>query len=258
MHPPSIQTSGGIPIHSVEDWFRLAPPKKGIKHWKDGQSAKELAKAWFKTGVPRVPEDLKALFQSHPATQYLVIEIGIPEMATHLDNFGGEQRNHDLILVGHVGGIRTLVAVEAKADEEFGLAIQEYRTSKLGTSSKVPERVDLLLGSIFGRPIDEELGRLRYQLLHGLGGALIEAKGQGAAQAVFVVHEFISDKINQDKVDRNAADFERFVRTFPGWEETTIRAGTLIGPIQVPGGKFVPRDIPVLIGKATTNLIGRS
>jgi hypothetical protein len=83
---------------------------------------------------------------------------------------------------------------------------------------------------------------------------LIEAKNRGADQAVFVVHEFISDKVEQDKVDQNAADFERFVRTFPRWEESTVRPGTLIGPIQVPGGKFVPGDIPILIGKATTNL----
>jgi len=257
MCPLSIQTSEGRPIHSIEDWFHFAPPKRGSRQWKDGRSAKELAKTWFKTGVPRVPENLEALFKSHPATKDLVMKIGIPEIVTRLDSFGGEQRNHDLILLGHVGDIRMLVAIEAKADEEFGPVIQEYRTSKLGTSSKVPERIDLLLDSIFGRPIDEELGQLRYQLLHGLGGALIEAKNRGAAQAVFVVHEFISDKVEQDKLDRNAADFERLVRTFPGWEETIIRTGTLIGPIQVPGpgGEFVPRDIPFLIGKATTNLI---
>lgn len=255
MRPLWIQT--GVPIHSVEDWFRFAPPKRGSRQWKDGRSAKELAKAWFKTGVPRVPEDLEALFKSHPDTKDLVIEIGIPEMVTRLDNFRGGHRNHDLILVGHVRDIRTLVAVEAKADESFGKTIQERYREKVGTRSKVPERINLLLGSIFGRPIDEELGQLRYQLLHGLGGALIEAKNQGAAQAVFVVHEFISDEVEQDKVDRNAADFERFVRTFPGWEETIIHAGTLIGPIQIPGpgGEFVPADIPFLIGKATTNLM---
>jgi hypothetical protein len=257
MCPLSIQTSKDIPIRSVEDWFRFAPPKKGRKQWKDGRSAKELAKAWFKTGVPRVPEELQALFKSHPDTKDLVVETGIPEMVTRLDNFKGGHRNHDLILRGHVGDIRTLVAVEAKADEPFGKIAQEYYREKVGTRSKVPCRIAILSCSIFGRPIDEGPGQLRYQLLHGLGGALIEAKNQRAAQAVLVVHEFISDEVEQDRIDQNAADFERFVRTFPGWEETIIRAGTLIGPIQIPGpgGEFVPRDIPFLIGKATTNLI---
>jgi hypothetical protein len=254
MNPVSIQTSEGIPIHSVDDWFRLAPPKKGSRQWKDGRSAKELAKAWFRTGTPQVPEELEGLFESHPATQSLVIERGIPEMQTRLDDFRGEKRNHDLILLGHAGSVSTLVAIEAKADEEFGPVIQDYLEKTKGTSSNVPHRIDLLSRSIFGRPIDEELGQIRYQLLHGLGGTLIEAKNQGATQAVFVVHEFISGNAAQENVDRNAADFERFMHALSGGEEAVVSEGILIGPIRVPGGEFVPADVPVLIGKVTTVL----
>jgi hypothetical protein len=32
-------------IHTVDDWFRLAPPAGGARQWVDGKSAKELAKA---------------------------------------------------------------------------------------------------------------------------------------------------------------------------------------------------------------------
>lgn len=251
----SILTCDGIQIRSVEDWSTLAHPKGGSQHWKDGRSAKELAKAWFKTGRPEVPQELEALFKSCSSTKDLVIDVGIPEMKISLDNFRGETRNSDLILLGYVGNIRTLVGIEAKADEPFASVIQEHLRANLGTRSNIPNRINLLSRQIFDSPIDEELGQLRYQLLHGLAGTLIEAKNKKATQAVFVVHEFISSKVYQDKVDRNNADFEKFVHAFPGWKEASIRAGVLVGPIRVPGGKFVPGDIPILIGKATTNLV---
>ncbi len=38
---------GNQEIRSVDDWFRLAPPKRGEHHWQDGRSAKELARAYF-------------------------------------------------------------------------------------------------------------------------------------------------------------------------------------------------------------------
>jgi hypothetical protein len=60
--------------------------------------------------------------------------------------------------------------------------------------------------------------------------------------------------VKQDEVERNAADFARFVRALPGCEKAAIGSGTLVGPIQVPGGKFVPADIPFLVGKVTTSL----
>jgi hypothetical protein len=249
-----IQNSNGQAIRSVKDWFDLAPPKKGKKQWKDGRSAKELAKAWFRTGDPKVPEELEALFKSHPLTEELMIERAIPERKTKLDDFRGETRNSDLILIGNAEGVRTLVGIEAKADEPFGQIIREYLEEKTGTKSKVPDRIDLLARSIFGQPIDEKLGQLHYQLLHSLAGTLIEAKQQKASLALFVVHEFISKKTNPEKVQQNKTDFERFVLAFRALEGVQIWSGIVLGPIKVNGGEFVPGDIPALIGKVTTKL----
>ena len=36
----------GVTIRTIEDWEKLAPPKSKI-HWKDGRSAKEVARAWL-------------------------------------------------------------------------------------------------------------------------------------------------------------------------------------------------------------------
>jgi hypothetical protein len=243
----------GQQIRSVDEWFRYAPPKMGSKHWKDGRSAKELAKAWLKTGVPRMPDEFAALLRSQASTMDFVVETAFPERITGLHAFGGGPRNHDLILLGRAGERRVLVSVEAKADESFGELIrEELRTAK--PSSKVPDRIDLLSQSIFGRPIDPALGNLRYQLVHGLAGTLIEARNQKASLAVFVVHEFISSQTRSDEVDRNHADFAAFVRAFPEMGGVAVRSGKLIEGITVPGGRYVPNDIPVLVGSVASKL----
>jgi hypothetical protein len=83
---------------------------------------------------------------------------------------------------------------------------------------------------------------------------LIEAKQQNASQIIFVGYQFISRETKREKVEQNRGDFERFIRVFQGLEGTLISSGILLGPIKVPRGQFVPGDIPVLIGKVTTNL----
>jgi hypothetical protein len=250
-----IQASEGTPIQSVDDWFKYAPPKMGEKHWKAGHSAKELAKAWFRDGFARVPAELELLFRSHPITDGVVVEIGIPEKQTPLDDFKGETRNTDLMLSGHTRDARVVVGIEAKADEPFGnLIAEELEKSKQKPTSKVPDRIDLLSRSIFGRPVDEGISQLRYQLLHGVAAALIEAKERNAGAAVFVGYEFLSDSVKAENVERNASDFEKFIHALPECENVDVRTGILIGPVRVPGGKYVPGDVPLLIGKVTTDL----
>lgn len=250
----SIRSRDGHEICSVDDWFRLAPPKKG-SHWQDGRSAKELAKAWLATGTPRMPDDLSALLKSNPATVGLVIDEAVAEMTTRLDDYRGGSRNHDLVLLGRAHGKTVLVAVEAKADEEFGRRIGEELTAgSAKPNSNIPDRIRLLSLSIFGRPIDADIESLRYQLLHGFAGALIEAKNRQADLAVFVVHEFISSETRPANIARNKADFTEFIRSFAGLSRVSVEAGRLISGIRVPGGPYVPSDVPVLIGKVVTNL----
>jgi hypothetical protein len=88
-------------IRSVKDWFRIAPPKQGIKHWVDGRSAKELAKAWFpKQGEAVAPKEFMDLFKLLPVTYGIQFEQGEAELNTRFDDCGGEDRNADLVLLG--------------------------------------------------------------------------------------------------------------------------------------------------------------
>ena len=260
MLPVVLRNGVGTAICSVDGdqdgWRTLAPPQQP-NQWMDGHSAKELAKLWFHSGTPLfTPEPFVALFNSECEFRGLIIEEGICEVVTAIDAFGGKHRHHDQILIGRVGGRRTVVGVEAKGKEEFGPVIQEYLEDPKGGArpgSNVRARIELLANAIFGKPATE-IDSLRYQLLHAFAGTIIEAKRQNAVQAVFMVCEFVRQGSDPMKRERNHRDFEAFIKAFSGFENTQVRTGQLFGPIHVPGGEFVPAEIPAYIGKVTINL----
>jgi uncharacterized protein DUF6946 len=116
-----LEAPGGQPISSLKDWLKYAPPKKREEHWKPGRSALELARAWLDDDRGQtVPHEIVELLESHELTRGFMPELAIPEWVTQLDDFEGEHRNHDLIVMGNAAAGRTLVAIEAKADESFG------------------------------------------------------------------------------------------------------------------------------------------
>lgn len=245
-----IRNQAGQKILSVEDWFRLAPPKRGIVHWKDSRSAKELAKAWFRNDVLGIPEELRKLLNS--VFGDIQITEAIPECIVQLDNFPGEQRNCDLVVYGYVVAAPLVLSVEAKADEPFGdHVIGAYYDEKVGTSSNVPARIQNLSAALFGR-FDSEIRALRYQLLHSAAATVIEAKNRKAAIAVFVVHEFRSPTLDQLKILQNMADWTNFVHAFPSLREKAVGETQLLGPIYVPGGNLIPPSIPLYLGHVIT------
>lgn len=245
----------GTDINSVEDWFRLAPPKEGLRHWKDGRSAKELAKAWFpKPGKPHIPADLTSFLHNHPDLIGIEIMKGTPELKIPLDNFRGETRNADLVLVGKRESSKISINIEAKADEPYDLTLAEKLRSVKNPRSKIPDRIDLLCQALIGDTptLNPELVVLRYQLLTGCVGALIEASRIGAEIAVFVIHVFISDSVDKQKIRLNDNDYIYFLKQMGCDGAESIKDGSLIGPLTVPGGPYVPSDIPLYVGKIKT------
>lgn len=247
----------GTDINSVEDWFRLAPPKEGLRHWKDGRSAKELAKTWFpKSGKPHIPTDLFSLLHSHPDLFRTEILEGTPEYKIQLDNFRGETRNADLVLIGKRGESKVSINIEAKADEPYDQTIAEKLRSVNNPRSKIPDRIDLLCQALLGDTptLNSELLLLRYQLLTGSAGALIEASRIGAEIAVFVAHVFISDAVDEQKVRLNDNDYIYFLEQMGCTDTESKKDGSLIGPLTIPGGPYVPSDIPLYVGKIKTRV----
>ena len=249
----------GKRIESVDDWFCLAPPKEGLRQWKDGRSAKELARAWFpQPGDPRVPSGLISLLNSHPDLIGAEIIEGIPEHKIPLDNFCGETRNADLVLIGKREEIKLSINIEAKADEPFDQTIADKLKAAKKPKSKISDGIDLLFQALFGKSpeTNPELLNLRYQLMTGCAGSLIEASKIGAKIAVFAVHVFISDVVDDEKIRANDNDYIRFLKYLAGVDPGSVNDGFLVGPVMVPGGPFVSSDIQLYVGKIKTVLPG--
>lgn len=251
-----ILSKSGEQILSVEDWLAKAPPKQGARHWKDYRSAKELAKAWFTRSNPAPPEELSAYLQrSFPAGEITLTD-AYPECIVTLDRFGGEQRNTDLLVFGTVGSQKLAISIEAKADEPFGdqFVGEYYDRRRTVPGSNLPARIDALSRAIFNADLNPKIRSLRYQLLHATAAALIAAQQHDADVAIFVVHEFISDRLNPAKVACNKSDWQALVAALvddPGIQAPADRA---IGPVRVAGGEHVPSDIPLYLGKIQTPL----
>ena len=228
------------PINCVDEWTR---PKEDYQ-WKEGRSAMELAKAWFRSGKLAPPAELVSLLQSSKELQGLMLEKGIPEHVTPLP-VRGEGRNHDLWLIGEAGGQKITICVEAKADEPFGNdTVKAYRAAGLQKRKEekptgVPERIEKLLALVSGAT--EPWDSIRYQLLTAITGTALQAKSDGAAMAVFVVHEFHTSSTVKDKVEQNAKDFDQFIKAL-GCKAGSIECGLLYGPFEVAG-------IRCLVGK---------
>jgi len=238
-------------ITSVQDWFDMAPPQGGAAQWRDGRSAKELAKAWFPSpGSPQVPDELQQLLASRPETQGVTFERGEPERVVRFDSCG-EGRHADLVLWGHSSTRKVLVSIEAKADEPFGEIAGEYvrKTIAAKPRSRVPERFELLCQGILNVASDDKQARaLRYQLFTAVAGAMVEAARYRADLVLFVVHEFVRNA-DPKKVKANADDLNAFVRVLSRGSISAVSPGTLAGPFSVPGNKHFAGTEKLFIGK---------
>jgi hypothetical protein len=245
----------GRTILSVADWFAAAPPKRAERHWVEGRSAMELAKAWFPVpGKPSVPEEFLALL--HTALDRLTFSEGEPEAIVRFDTFRGEPRNCDLLVQGSCDLGKITISIEAKADEKFGETTvgQRFEAGLRIERSNLPQRIRLLTAAVLGREVDLASRPLRYQLLHSTAAALSAAQQQGATAAIFVVHEFITNSTRDFKHKENADDLDRFVSVLSNGRISHVENGQLFGPLRVPGNVSIPSNIDFFAGKAIRNV----
>ena len=107
--------SRNLPIRSRADWFKHAPPKSPI-HIAQGRSAVELIDRWTPNGgSPTIPDELRALMDTHELTTSATISEGFAECTTGLYQ-PGSPRNHDLLLFGRQQLGSIVVGIEADVD----------------------------------------------------------------------------------------------------------------------------------------------
>jgi hypothetical protein len=252
---------GQSDIRSVEDWFRIAPPKRGANHWKDGRSAKELARAWCgKHGHPYPPKEFLNLLAPLVTEDQLTNAVGWPEHQVPIDDLPGEPPNIDLAIVCDGLRGRTTICVEAKADEPFGeYASTVYDAALNRINRGIPtgslRRLHNLEEMLFPEPIAGLPGRtkIRYQLLTGIAAALGMAKKQSAPVAVFVVHEFaFAGHVRGEKLLQNEIDLCRFLTRLTGGAIASAPRGVLLGPLSSPSPKIDWSGVSLYLGKAIT------
>lgn len=250
---------GPSSIVSVEDWRKFSPPKGGDRHWRDGRSAKELARAWCEPSGPCAPAAIQRLLAPLVSAEHLAAAEGWPEHQVRIDDLPGEPPNIDLALVcdGHLG--RTVICIEAKADEAFAddvlsllntAVVKIARDKATGAITRLQALAERLLPSWdVGLP---HLGDLRYQLLTATAATLALAKIHGAKVAAVVIHEFaIAGCVDPRKLRRNAHDLDLFLRRITRGARASLPAGELV-EISPPTPEHDWGDVALYIGKVTS------
>ena len=211
MYKLELKKKGKI-IKSVDDWYNAAPPKNPSLHWKDGRSAKELAKYMTST-KGYMPKEIENILTKLGCNTNITF-YGEPEAVTSLEGRGGG-RNHDLLLVQRN---EVVVGVEAKSDEDFGEVVHkelfgnnDYENLLDTVSDNKLKRVNSLYNDIYWFDFYKNM-ELRYQLLTATDGILKEAKKATASKAVLLVLTLKKEDCYKEKrVEANLQDLKNFV-----------------------------------------------
>jgi hypothetical protein len=234
-------------IDCLYQWFDKCPPQGKLKHWKDGRSAKETAKYWLHT----IPSEFKELLKPLNLN-YMICS---PEFISKFDNYGGNDRNNDLLIISEKKTKeKVVISIESKVDEEFGdtvskTIIEANKRIHRNPNSKGLLRIEDLRKTLFGCEKDDQLP-IRYQLLTAIAGTLAEAKQQGSKTAIFIVQTFVSSEINNKKHFENQNDLNRFLNLISESKFPEIKDGDLLGPVRIPGNnEYISCNIDLFIGK---------
>jgi len=245
-----VRNRRGAPIRSVKEWRELAKPA-ARSHWKDGRSAKELAKAWVSGTGQRA---LRRLLDRREETAGLTIDTAVAEAQVAFDDYPGGKRNHDLLIQGRCSSGLIVIGLEAKADESFGQTIAAYdrharALRAAGQTTNALERLIRLLDEVGAMSLERVpgFGDLRYQLFSGVAGTLAAAGTNDLA--VFVVHEFATELTTVARRAANKKALAEFVGDVTG-AVAPDEDWWLLGPFHMPSERW--SQIPLFIGHLTT------
>lgn len=244
-----LKKNDGSLISTVEEWER---PKKTTQ-WKDGRSAKELAKAWFNNDTPSIPIEIIEILKNSFGNNIEIIQ-AIPEFTTSLPE-KGEGRNHDLYCQCKINNENVTLCIEGKVDESFDSPIIEKYKKALekrnnNEKTRLPERIEKLVEMLpfqYSSIEDSIIKDNGYQLLTALTGTAIQAEKDNSNFAIFLIHEFHTDLTNSKKIKDNQHDYTSFLKALTNQENLDINQNTLFGPIRV-------NNINCYIGKVVSNI----
>ena len=187
-----------IPANRAEQWSTLLA--KPELHWKTGASAKALAYCWQE--AHGFPTEVKAALELNEALRGITLLLALPEHKVDLPG-GTRPSQSDIWVLARAKDKLVSMAVEGKVAESFDRTVDECLED---ASPGKHQRLKFLRDEL-GLDDDQELGSIRYQLLHRTASAVIEAKRFCASHAVLLVHSFSPAR---DWL----ADYQSFARLF--------------------------------------------
>lgn len=180
-----------VEIKSVDDWFYCAPPKGKEKQWKDNYSAKELAhfatSPEFKSFIKNLLSECKIKCNEFTC---------IPEAETKLPGDYRGPRNHDLLMIGK----NVVIGIEAKVNEPYGKSLEQEVAN---CSKGKKERINWMKKVLFGNKCND---KIKYQLMTGVCGTLLEAARNNVQKCIFLVLSFNIDGIETNQQNEEAFD----------------------------------------------------
>lgn len=156
-------------IYDLESWFKVAPPMGAAKQWRDGRSAKELAR-YMTANFPNVPTEIENILSDFttPDAEFDWNGEYVTDFAKY-DLGRGEGRNHDAFMWNK----DVVVGIEGKADESLGS--QLVGDAMTGATDNKMHRIRGMIKMLFGDEPDNHKN-IRYQLVTATAATLLEAK----------------------------------------------------------------------------------
>lgn len=186
-----------IPTQSAAHWQRLlAEPEL---HWKPGRSAMTAAACWEAAGN-KLPPEISTLLESskQPALVGLKLVAAFPEWEVSLP-VGSRSSFAGILTVTRNELGLCVIAVEAKAEEDFGPTLGEKLTQPSAGQSLRMDYLHRLLGVPQFEP------GIRYQLLHRTASAVLAAGEFHAPNAVMMIQSWTA-------TPEQHIDFESFCK----------------------------------------------
>jgi hypothetical protein len=233
------------PLPSHHAWI----DRLETKNRQPGTSAPTLADAWAG------PLDLLGTVAGHAELGHLTVRSATIEARASFDAYGGNVRNHDLVVRAATATCEpVVVCVEAKAGEPLGATVAEQaraatKAEQANPRSNAPARLADLIARLSRFPVtDPRVAETRYQLLTAWAGTLVDAVD--ASHAVFALHEFRTDSRPDDKSAINGAELTRFADSVLGCELPA--AGKVPWCVRVPDASGV--DAALYVAHVVTDL----
>lgn len=215
-----------IHISNPDEWKLAFPPAGGDKQWRDGYSAKELAKivtGWY------ADIDFEQELRNKLNKPKLVITKDkiYPERLSKFDNDWHGPRHHDLACCALDDGKPIALCFEAKVYESLDLKLEKYRNSK----GKIA-RCNKLCKNFFGQKYDgnEQLYKdIYYQILSSIAGSIAFACENGINDAIFILYQIIPNSRKENKNNKLAHinAINAFLRCL-GKEESIKNSGDIV------------------------------